>query len=109
MAKTRKNTLRTTRKRGGATAPKAPSSQSVESWEKWVEKYKAYLEKEGKHVPATPTWSEHKSEPRYRNSRGESVITTKDALRGQELKWMHNVYYKLTGKTHKTLSRSGLF
>jgi len=109
MAKSRKNKLRTTRKRGGTTAPKAPTDQSHASWEKWVEKYKAYLEKEGKHVPATPTWSEHKALPRYRNSSGESLITTKDALRGQELKWMHDVYYKLTGKTHKTLSRRGLF
>ena len=110
MAKTRKNTLRTTlKKRGGATAPKAPSSQSIASWEKWVEKYKAYLEKEGKHVPATSTWSEHKELPKYHNSMGEKWIRSKDDIRGQELTWMHDVYHKLTGKTNKTLSRKGLF
>ena len=106
--RTRKNNLRTTRKRGGA-APKAPASQSVASWENWVEKYKAYLEKEGKHVPVTLTWEEHKALPRYRNSMGEKWVTSKEDMRGQELKWMHDVYHKLTGKTNKTLSRRGLF
>ena len=112
MALTRKSMkklLRMTRKRGGAKAPSAPASQTLASWQKWVEKYKAYQAKEGKPAPAIPTWEEHKALPRYRNSRGESLIRMKEDVRGQELKWMHDVYYRLTGKTNKTLSRKGLF
>jgi hypothetical protein len=114
MAKTLKSIKKLLHKtmkaiRGGAKPPKTPADQSLASWQKWVEKYKAYLEKEGKPVPVTLTWEEHKALPRYRNSRGQSVITMKGDVRGQELKWMHDVYHKLTGKTHKTLSRRGLF
>ena len=100
--KTKKSLHRKTLKHGGGP-PKAPSGSTVAGWTKWIEKYKAYLQKEGKTVPTVQTWEEH--EARYRNSSGERWYMTPKEKRSTELKWMHDSYRKLTGKAHKTLPR----